>query len=152
MRKLFMISCAALIIFTCSSSECLAQKNEDYDIPLIKRALREQGLGVSFSFTEKLLNRLGDRVTIALLKTVDNQDLRNPEKLRQILRLVRQSFSSSHLIAVAEDKKPKVTLFFLTCLERETEDPRLRAEISELIKFINDRAADGSKSTPRAAT
>jgi hypothetical protein len=116
-----------------------AQVSEDYDVPLVKRALNEQAQGASFSFTNKYVSRLGDRVSIALLKIFDEKDFQNPKQLRVALKLVHQSFASLDLIIVPDDKNPKVTLFFLSCLQRQTKDPQLRDEISQLISFLNDK-------------
>ena len=128
----------------------LAQVTEDYDVPLVKRALNELAQGASFSFTNKYVSRLGDRGSIALLKILDEKDLQNPRQVKAALRIVRQSFTSLDLIVVPEDKKPKVTLFFLSRLQKETKDPQLRDQISQAIRFINDKVNEFEKGTRKA--
>jgi len=125
--------------------ESLAKPSEDYDVPVVTRALREQQQGVSFSFTEKNVNRLGDRVSIALLKILEDRDLQDPRTLRAALRLVRQSFMYPNLISIVQDKKPKVTLFLLDYLNTKTADPSLKEEISALITFVKGKAGPASR-------
>ncbi len=137
-RLLFLISCIVVIV-VCSPRICPAQCAEDYDVPLVRVVVQEQVQGISLSFREKYVSRLGDRVSIALLKILDDRDLANPKMVRVILRLVKQSFMSEDLISIVEDKKPKVTLFLLNRLLGETRDSKLRLEISDLIELVKDR-------------
>jgi hypothetical protein len=60
-------------------------------------------------------------------------DTKRPEAIQDSLRVVR----------VAEDKKPKVTMFLLKYLERETIDTNLKAQISGAIKYIKEQTSKG---------
>src|SRR5205807_1006185 len=82
------------LVVRCEGQSYSPQIVEDYDLPLVRRALSEQAQGASFSFTNKYVARLGDRVSIALLKIFDDSDLHNPRQLRAALKLVRESFAS----------------------------------------------------------
>jgi len=146
----FLITIACGVAENCSAQGYPTQSGEDYDVPLVKRALGEQAQGASFSFTNKYLTRLGDRVSVALLKILEEKDFQNSRQLRAALKVMRQSFSSLDLVVVPEDQKPKVTLFFLNRMERETNDPKLRQEISSLIRFINDNVEEFRKRTRKS--
>jgi hypothetical protein len=128
-----------VVIVVCSPRICPAQCAEDYNVPLVRVALKEHLQGISFSFREKYVSRLGDRVSIALLKILDDGDLANPQMVRAVLRLVNQSFMYDNLISRVEDRKPKVTLFLLNHLLSGTRDSKLRLEISDLIELVKNR-------------
>ena len=141
MRICFLIPCVLGIILSSAMTQtAAAQNDETYDIPLIKGLLQHpEGLG--WSLYDKQLDRLGDRVSIALLKALGEEELKNPQKIRTSLLLIRKSFSFPTLISITEDKKPKVTLFLLKHWEGEAKDPELKGEISELINFVKDKTA-----------
>jgi hypothetical protein len=97
----------------------------------------QQGTG----FSEKQVNRLGDRVSIALIKILNEQDMRNPQKIREILPLIRTAFLAPQIIAAPEDKKPAVTLLLLNYLETNVQDGLLKKEIVDLADFIKEKTA-----------
>jgi hypothetical protein len=139
MRIYFVISCVLLTFFSgIAGRNIAAQNDETYDVPLI-RGLLQHPEGLGLSFYEKRLNRLGDRVSIALLKILEEEELDDPQKVKIFLPLIRTSFSFPSLILISEDRKPKVTLFFLKHLEGKTQDSKVKAEISQLIKFVKDK-------------
>jgi hypothetical protein len=112
------------------------QTDDAYSIHLVENLLKyPTQLGTGFG--EKQVNRLGDRVSIALLKILREDELSNPEKVRKLLPLVRTAFLNPKLISITEDRKPKVTVFLLGYLRNKFKDPKLRQEISELMDFVN---------------
>jgi len=120
---------------------------EDYDVPVVKRALEDRfppGQGF-FGITEKQLNRLGDRVAIALLKILDDEDLKNPQKVKRALQIVHHSFLYPRLISIVQDKKPNVTLVLLDYINSKTSDPILKKEISVVIKFVKEKTGSVSR-------
>jgi hypothetical protein len=90
---------------------------------------------------EKHLNRLGDRVSIALIKILNEKDLSNPEEVRKILPLIRGAFVAPQIITIPEAKNPAVTLLLLSHLEITAQDGVLRKEIADLRAFIEERTA-----------
>ncbi len=116
------------------------ERDDAYSMNLVKSLLQHPAqMGAGFS--EKQVNRLGDRVSIALIKILGDDALRNPEKIKTILPLIRSSFLYPDLISIAEDRKPKVTLFLLRHLERDVKALDLKREISQLITFIQKQTA-----------
>jgi len=118
----------------------VAVQNESYDVPLVKGLLQHpEGLG--WSGFDKQVNRLGDRVSIALLKILEEKDFQNPQTVRSSLQLIRHSFLFPKLISIPIDREPKVTLFLLTHMRTGVNDPALKEEISKLIKFVKTQTA-----------
>jgi len=94
---------------------------DDYSIPVVIN-LMKQPTGLSSGFAEKQVNRLGDRVSIALLKILDDTDFKDSQKVKSILPLIRASFLHPGLIKYQEDRNPKITLFMLRKIEGDIED------------------------------
>jgi hypothetical protein len=131
--------CIAIFCIVFIFSNGAAQVRDDsYSIQLVKNLLQHPvQLGAGFS--EKQVNRLGDRVSIALLKILDEQALNNPQQIRKFLPLIRTAFLAPQIIAIAEDKKPAVTLFLLRYLEANVQDGNLKNEIAQLMGFIKEK-------------
>lgn len=136
MRMCIAIFCVVFIF-----SNGVAQVRDDtYSIHLVKNLLQYPAqLGAGFS--EKQVNRLGDRVSIALLKILDEKSLSNPQQIRKFLPLIRTAFLAPEIIAIAEDKKPAVTLFLLRYLEVNVQDGNLKNEIIQLMGSIKEKTA-----------
>jgi hypothetical protein len=116
------------------------EQDEDiYSIRLVKESVKNPDLALGFSVTEKHINWLGDRVSIALLKIYDADGLKDPQNIRNYLPIVRAAFVAPRIVRLAEDRKPKVTMFLLTYLEREITDVNLKAQISDAIKYIGEQ-------------
>jgi hypothetical protein len=152
-HKIFGISLAAICLLLFSASGLWAQEVFPYDsdgpygIPAVKRALEDQFPPPSawYGVTEKHLNRLGDRSSIALIKLLDDEDLRNPKKVIRALQIIRHSFLYPKMITLEEDRKSKFTLIFLEHLETVLRDPSLKREVSEVRKFVRDQTAKPTK-------
>jgi hypothetical protein len=136
MRIYLIIFFLVLLVFNGS-----AQVSDDsYSIHLVENVLQHPAqLGAGF--TEKQVNRLGDRVSIALLKILDEQDLKRPQQVRKILPLIHNAFVAPQIIAIAEDKKPAVTLLLLKYLETNVQDGDVKKEITQLMSFIREKTA-----------
>jgi|SRR5262245_57794943 len=137
MRTPIILTCL-LVLFNSGSPQ---EIQDDYSIHSVKKVL-EQPVGFSPSFLEKQTNRLGDRVAIALLKIFDAEELSKPETIRRILPLIHDAFVAPKIISIAEDRKPKVTLFVLTYFEHQVSTPDLREEISQTMNFVKEKTAE----------
>jgi len=113
---------------------------DDYSIPTVI-ILMKQTTGLGSGFAEKQVNRLGDRVSIALLKILEETDFKDAQKVKSILPLIRASFLFPELIKYREDRNPKVTLFMLQKIESDIEDAKLKSDITALIEFIKEKTA-----------
>lgn len=118
-------------------------KNEDtYSIEIVKLLL-QRTQGVAVGAIEKQKHRLGDRVSIALIKLLDEEALRNGSEVGRYLPIIREAFSRPQLISHEEDRNPQVTLLLLRYLQAEVNDPTLRQEISDTIKFVKSASEKG---------
>ena len=136
MRILLAICSIAIVLSTCA-----AQVGDDsYSIDLVRKLLQSPVLQAS-GFGEKQMNRLGDRVSIALIKILNEKDLSNPEEIRKILPLIRGAFVAPQIITIPEDKNPAVTVLLLGHLGAIAQDGVLRKEIADLREFIEEKTA-----------
>src|ERR1041385_3557107 len=114
-RIMRIVSVICCVLLLCSSA--LAQdkeQNEDaYSIRLVKESVKNPDLALGVSFTEKHINWLGDRVSIALLKIYDVDGLKDPKNITNYLPIVRAAFVAPRIVRLEEDRKPKVTIFLL---------------------------------------
>src|SRR6266704_3433721 len=136
----YAIICSILIILGSIVGGRVAAQGENYDIPLVK-GLLEHPEGLAWSGFEKQTNRLGDRVSIALLKILDERDFQSPQTVRKALELIRHSFLLPQLISIPSDRQPRVTLFLLAHFAKELTDPVLREEVTNVIKFVKAKTA-----------
>jgi hypothetical protein len=85
----------------------------------------------------------GLAISIALLKILDDQDIRNPATVRDFLPIIRSAFSAPQFASVESDKKPRVTLFLLEHLQQEINDVQVRLEIEQTINFVRAKTGEG---------
>lgn len=116
-------------------------QNETYDVPLV-RGLLQQPEGLGWSGMDKQVNRLGDRISIALLKILEEKDFQNPQTIRNMLQLIRHSFLFPKLISIPADREPKVTIFLLMHLRNEVKDFALKEEIAKVVEFVKAQTAN----------
>jgi hypothetical protein len=125
-----------------------SEEADPYSIHFVQSSLRTASAnpGVSISFIQNNLQRLGDSVSIALLKILDEQDLTNPKTVEAFLPLIRQSFSYPDIISPAINKKPKVTRFLLKYLQHSISDAKTLQDIKEAVRFVDEKTATASNS------
>jgi hypothetical protein len=116
-------------------------QHEDYSVRDVDEAITEHKHGYSLGFADKHVDRLGDRVSIALLKLYNEAQLKDSQTVRGFLPVVLEAFKYPQLIDIPADKEPRVTNYLLEHLEREVSDPVLKKEISNVRKTIQDLTA-----------
>ena len=97
------------------------------------------GRRVVHSWSQKRLVQLGDRVSVALLKILNEQELKNPATVKDFLPIIRRSFASPQFATIETDKKPTVTLPFLEHLREIVEDAQVREEIQQTAVFVKEK-------------
>jgi hypothetical protein len=97
--------------------------------------------GGLWSSAVKDFQRLGDGVSIALLKILEDQDLKDPKTIQACLSLVHDSFSYPPIISIHINKKPKVTMFLLNYLKQNASDPQTKQDIEKTIQYVDQQAA-----------
>ena len=142
MRIAAAICCILLTSLPVFAQDKVKEQDKDiYSIRLVKEAVKNPDLALGFSMTEKHINWLGDRVSIALLKIYDANGLKDPQNVRNYLPIVRAAFVAPRIVRLAEDREPKVTMFLLTYLEREITDANLKTQISDAIKYVREQTS-----------
>jgi hypothetical protein len=142
MKKYVMALCG-LALLCCLVIDNKGRESVDYySIKTVQSLLNEESLGVTTGEGSKIRHRLGDRVSVALLKILSEGDLKNPQKVKMILPLIRSCFLYPNFIEIPEDKSPKVTLFLLRYFETVAVDTVLKNEISETMKFVKDKTRE----------
>jgi hypothetical protein len=144
-NKLFRrVGIIVLVLIACATT-CVAQENnlenqDPYSIQLVSRFLQmPPGLAMGVSFTEKQIARLGDRLSIALLKIYSEKELKDPQNIKLYLPMIKGAFLGSTMIQISEDRKPRVTLFLLKYLRNEIKDKELIKEVSETIQTLEEK-------------
>lgn len=103
-------------------------EDDPYSMKVVRELLKQPS-GFSSGFSEKQVARMGDRMSIALLKIYRENEVTRPENVRLYLPLIVESFRSRNLISSPEDRKPQVTLVLLGYLEATVTDPTLKKSI-----------------------
>jgi hypothetical protein len=136
--------CSVLLFAIAASSQGPTEDADPYSLSLVRSVLKMNASGqrVVHGWSVKGLSRLGDRVSVALLKVLDTSDLTNPSTIRSYLPIIRQAFDQPQLITVQSDKKPRVTLFFLETLLQTVGDDKTEQDLREAIAFVKAKADD----------
>ena len=98
--------------------------------------LRSGGQRIVIGHLQKVIYRLGDAVSVAILKITKKEDLGNPQTVRDLLPLIQEAFDHPELIVVESDRRPAVTLVLLSYLEQNTMDAQTLREIQQLTERL----------------
>jgi hypothetical protein len=123
----------------CSVPTSLAGQSEEsdpYSIKLVQTALKTRSEGIVIAKVQTHLARMGDRVSVALLKNLSADMLTDPTTIEGFLPVIRDAFSAPGLIATEVDKEPRVTLFFLKYVRQSISNTRTQQKIDETIQFV----------------
>lgn len=139
MRISAMLCC--LLAFCAAMSGDKTKMSDPYSVSLIKfeLSMRSGGRKMIHSYAQKGLYRLGDGASVALLKTLEAEALKNPQTVREILPIIRDSFSQPEQIEADTDQNPKVTIFLLNHLHQNIQDDQVRSEIQQTIDFVKQK-------------
>jgi hypothetical protein len=124
------IMCVFIILVT---SSCLAQNLEPegpYSVTTMRNFL-DFPESLSTGFAEKRINRLGDGASIALMKILSSEQLRDPVIEDRILTLLNMAFQAPAIVR-PEDRHPKVTLLLLSYLALSKPEEARLARINSL--------------------
>jgi hypothetical protein len=118
-----------------------AQEDQDpYAIATIRFELRMRSgdLRVRHGFTQTQIARLGDGISVALIKILDQQQMLDPRTLGAILPMIREAFSQPALIAINANKQPQVTLLLLDHIRGKVSDRGAFDKIDETVTFVKE--------------
>lgn len=114
--------------------------DDPYSLNLVRFALKTRS-GSRFLIdgsTQKHIHRLGDRVSVAILKIVPEEELRTPQMITKLLLIIGDAFAYPYSISAEADKKPEVTLLLLRHLYDCISDGPTREKIAEMINSLTE--------------
>jgi hypothetical protein len=114
---------------------CAALKTDPYSLNDVRTQL-QLGRFTDVSFVTKHIGWLGDGVSVAVLKIVGPEKLREPETCLDYLSMVRTAFEAPKIISIEANRDPKVTLFVLHYLEEKIQDKELSHKILDTETFV----------------
>ena len=113
-----------------------------YCLNLVREVLkRGDEPKVIHSWSQKRLYRLGDCVTIAILKVANERQLESAGFIQQLLPTIRSSFAEPQLIERESDNVPRITLLFLESIQRSINDHEANENIRETIEFVKSKGS-----------
>jgi len=134
MKKYFQLIITAVTFILATQAAFGRDKEDTYRERDIAAAMSSNGL--SLSFTEKSLNRMGDGAAIALVRILGEKSLTQPTQVRDVLSIVRQAFTAPRIITREADRAPKATLFLLNWLRDLPASRELIPKIEETRTFV----------------
>jgi hypothetical protein len=133
----------ALIVTLCSvmavGQRKLAEDDPQWRQQTVERAFHEVSAGLSTSWTEKYLARLGDNAAPEILSYLRSRQLTKQDTLTT-LSLVRMSFANPRLIRHASNREPKNTLVLLDYLNNRTNDADTKSKIKSARDYLRPQA------------
>ncbi len=135
------IFCLLFVMGVAGTVKAQEAQTEPYSINLVRSAVKLHAQGAYVSIVEKRLPRLGDQVSIALIKIYSADELSKPETIRSFLPVIQDAFSAPQDIAQEADKKADVTLFLLKSLQRSVQDSQILRGIADTIGYVETRTA-----------
>ena len=128
-----------LLAILCLFPFLLVSQSEDadpYSVHLVRMAMETRSKGVFIAKVQTHLARMGDQVSIALIKDLNETDLVDPHKVEEYLPLIRDCFSDPQQIELEIDRKPRVTLFLLRYVRQAVYDPQVQRDLDDTMRFV----------------
>ena len=124
-----------------SSLDAGPESQDPYWISLVSSELKVNSGGqrIISSWSQKRLVQMGDRVSVSILKILELADLKDAQKARSCLPIIRDAFTQPELISLEVDRDPKVTLFLLNYFRTEISDPQLQVEVGKTVEFVKQK-------------
>jgi hypothetical protein len=133
--------CICLLIGSCFGLAGQQPSPDPYSLVAVRGLMDRVSQGVTLGIDVKVVTRLGDRCAVAILKIVDQQDLKDPRKATVIVTMIHNSFAYPQNITVDEDKDPRVSLFLLAYLLEKVNDAQLQRQIQQTIEFVKTKTS-----------
>jgi hypothetical protein len=141
------VRCLFMVVFfgtlTAPAQDWQACKPEgDYSFNDLKSAVhRVTSSGMYSGWDEKMFNRSGDLVAVAVLKTVDDTEMTSSERATDVLMIVRSAFACpTRCVKVTDDRLPRMTLLLLEHLNEVTRG-QMQADIEKAKQFVLQQAS-----------
>jgi hypothetical protein len=142
MKTLICITAALLLFgllnFSHGANQIVTQECEN--TRQLRVIIGERRDGYASGISDKLNSRLGDNVSVGLLKLYSEEDLKKKENIELYLPIVRAAFPAAGTQDQACKCSPKVTMFLLRWLSKETIDSSLNREIEKTINYVQEQS------------
>ena len=114
----------------------------DYSFNDVKAAVHRVMSSQPYSsWDEKIFNRSGDLVAVAVLKALDDTEMASSEHAKNVLLILRSAFACpDYCVKVTDDRRPRMTLLLLEHLN-ETTGGKMQTDIEEAKHFILQQAS-----------
>lgn len=109
----------------------------DYSFNDVKAAVhRVMSSRMYSSWDDKMFNRSGDLVAVAVLKALDDSEMESSENAKDVVRILRSAFACpDRCVKVTDDRRPRMTLVLLEHLNQLTLG-KMQANIEEAKLFV----------------
>jgi hypothetical protein len=128
----------ALLVFswTVMPARVVAQNSEE-DIRIIRSWVElPYGFAVGNSFSEKLIQRGGDSIALAVIQAFSHEELLDTGRIERLLPILEVAFERPNHINRKYDRNPRATMLLLDFLKGHVEDERLQQKIEATKKGI----------------
>ena len=114
----------------------------DYSFNDLKSAVhRVTSSGMYSGWDQKIFNRSGDLVAVAVLKTLDDTEMASSEPAKEVLMMLRSAFECPRrCVKVTDDRRPRMTLLLLEHLNEITRG-QMQPDIEEAKQFVLQQAS-----------
>jgi len=117
-----------------AGSKC-TDDNDKNDLALVNSLLHAQEGTVANK------NLPGDRVPIALMRTLNSGDLRDPQRTTKIAGLIHDAFSAPQAIDTKAAKQPNAAFFLLEYMSEKLNDPQQADIIRNSRNFVQQMSS-----------
>jgi hypothetical protein len=142
MRILMVVLLAAVPLIPLLNAQ--AEGSDDpYSLGMVSFELKMNSGGrrMIHSWSQKRLVQLGDGVSIALLKILGPDELKNPARVKEYTPIIRTCFTQPELISLETNRNPRITLFLLDHLRQDIQDPATQELIRQTEEFVKQKTA-----------
>lgn len=142
MRNLTLVCCGLLLFALPLGGQSGGE--DSYEMNLVQTNLKISldAPGFTTGAVVKNLQRLGDGVSIAILKVTDESSIAEPKMVEAFLPLIHHAFSYPPLISVPANRDPKVTLFLLGHLQKDLVEVQTKQHIQETMEYVKRQVAE----------
>lgn len=140
----FFLVCSALVVCASVSRNDPDEGSEPYPIRIVEFELRMRSgrRKMIHAYSLKELHRLGDAVSIALVKLLGHQRLTDPEVLTSFLPIVQAAFAHPDLVSRESDRHPRITLLLLNYLRQNVPDLKAQKDIQQTEEFVRAKTTE----------
>jgi hypothetical protein len=140
---LFFLVCCVLVVCASGSGNDPEQA-EPYAIKIVEFELRMRSGGrkIIHGYSLKELHRLGDGVSIAIIKILDRPHLTDPQVVGSFLPIIEAAFAYPDLILRETDKHPRISLLLLDYLSHNVPDLEIQKDIQRTREFVTKKTVE----------